>query len=155
MTVVENQAGQATGDGASADRGRHGPQLQVRVYYEDTDAGGVVYHTNYIKYFERARTEWLRSLGFTQSQLLLAERVLFSVVSLSTQFRRPARLDDALTVRTRAELAGGASVRFLQEVWRDGANPELLATGDVMVACIDAGSFRPRRLPESLRKELV
>lgn len=151
MTGFAKQAGDARG----TDGGAWGYALPVRVYYEDTDAGGVVYHTNYIKYFERARTEWLRSLGFAQSELLRSEGVLFSVVSLATEFRRPARLDDALTVRTKAELAGGASVRFLQEVWRDGTNPELLATGDVKVACIDAGSFRPRRLPDSLRKELA
>ena len=127
----------------------------VRVYYEDTDAGGVVYHTNYIKYFERARTEWLRSLGFSQLRLAREERVLFSVVSLATEFRRPARLDDTLEVRSSAELSGGASVHFAQEIWRDGAEPELLATGQVRVACIDADTFRPRRLPDTLRKELT
>jgi acyl-CoA thioester hydrolase len=127
----------------------------VRVYYEDTDAGGVVYHTNYIKYFERARTEWLRSLGYSQAVMVGADGVLFSVVSLTTEFRRPARLDDALTVRTRATLGGGASVHFVQEIWRDGDTPELLASGEVRVACIDAGSFKPRRLPEPLRKEFA
>jgi acyl-CoA thioester hydrolase len=128
---------------------------QVRAYYEDTDAGGVVYHTNYIKYFERARTEWLRSLGYSQARMAGEERVLFSVVSLTTEFRRPARLDDLLEVRCTAELAGGASVNFKQEIWRDGATPELLAAGQVRVACIDADSFKPRRLPASLRKELT
>jgi len=127
----------------------------VRVYYEDTDAGGVVYHTNYIKYFERARTEWLRSLGYSQARLIRDDGVLFSVVSLSTEYRRPARLDDQLMVRTTAELAGGASVLFEQEIWREGEAPELLAKGVVKVACIDADSFRPRRLPDSLRKELA
>jgi acyl-CoA thioester hydrolase len=127
----------------------------VRVYYEDTDAGGVVYHTNYLKYFERARTEWLRSLGFSQARLAQEEGVLFTVVSLSTEFRRPARLDDLLVVRSTAELAGAASVHFTQEIWRDGESPELLATGAVKVACIDAAVFRPRRLPDTLRKELA
>jgi acyl-CoA thioester hydrolase len=127
----------------------------VRVYYEDTDAGGVVYHTNYLKYFERARTEWLRSLGFSQARLAQEEGVLFTVVSLSTEFRRPARLDDMLDVRSTAELAGAASVHFTQEIWRDGESPELLASGVVKVACLDAAAFRPRRLPDTLRKELA
>jgi len=127
----------------------------VRVYYEDTDAGGVIYHTNYIKYFERARTEWLRSLGFSQARLAQEEGVLFTVVNLSTDFKRPGRLDDELVVRSMAELAGAASVHFSQEIWRDGESPQLLATGTVKVACIDATAFRPRRLPDSLRKELA
>lgn len=130
-------------------------QWPVRVYYEDTDAGGVVYHANYIKYFERARTEWLRSLGHSQAHLVQEDGVLFSVVELSTLFRRPARLDDALVVRTAAELAGGASVRFMQEIWREGEAPELLATGVVRVVCIDARTFRPRRLPDTLRKDMT
>lgn len=127
----------------------------VRVYYEDTDAGGVVYHTNYIKYFERARTEWLRGLGFSQARLAREEGVLFTVVNLTTDFKRPARLDDELVVRCTAELAGAASVHFSQEIWRTGDPPELLAAGAVKVACIDATAFRPRRLPDSLRKELA
>jgi acyl-CoA thioester hydrolase len=127
----------------------------VRVYYEDTDAGGVVYHTNYIKYFERARTEWLRALGFSQEQLATQAGVLFTVVNLTTDFRRPARLDDQLEVRSTAELAGAASVNFSQEIWRTGASPELLASGTVKVACVDATAFRPCRLPDLLRKELA
>jgi acyl-CoA thioester hydrolase len=125
----------------------------VRVYYEDTDAGGVVYHTNYIKYFERARTEWLRHLGHSQVQLAQAEGLLFSVVELDTAFHRPARLDDALVVRSTVELAGRASVLFRQEIRRGSAEGELLASGRVKVACIDAAAFRPRRLPEWLLKE--
>ena len=74
----------------------------VRVYYEDTDAGGVVYHTNYLKFFERARTEWLRSLGYSQASLASTEGVLFTVVSLGTEYHRPARLDDQLLVRSTA-----------------------------------------------------
>ena len=127
----------------------------VRVFYEDTDAGGVVYHTNYIKYFERGRTEWLRALGYAQGRLAEEQRVLFTVVSLAIEYRRPARLDDLLQVRTTAELGGAASVNFKQEIWRDGATPELLATGQVLVACIDADSFKPRRLPDTMRKDFI
>ncbi len=128
---------------------------RLRAYYEDTDAGGVVYHTNYLKFFERARTEWLRSLGFSQARMAVEEGVLFSVVELTTQFRRPARLDDALEVRSTVALGGGASVNFQQAIWREGATPELLATGVVRVACIDSKTFKPRRLPEPLRKEFA
>ena len=129
--------------------------LPVRVYWADTDAGGVVYHSNYLDYCERARTEWLRELGFSQQRLATTEQVLFTVVHLSIDFRRPARLDDLLGVRSRAELTGGATVEFMQEVWRDEPAPELLATVQVRVACVDAASFKPRRLPVSLREELA
>jgi acyl-CoA thioester hydrolase len=116
----------------------------VRVYYEDTDAGGVVYHTGYIRYFERARTEWLRARGVSQQRLVQEEGVLFTVVDLSIQYRRAARLDDLLEVVTHAVVAG-ASVLFDQAV--QGAGGELLAAGQVRVACVDARSFKPRRLP--------
>ena len=130
-------------------------EWSLRVYYEDTDAGGVVYHTNYIKYFERARTEWLRTLGYSQASLSRDEGVVFSVVSVTTRFLLPARLDDELTVRTQATLAGGASVNFEQEIRRGAAGSELLASGEVLVACVDATTFKPRRLPDLLRKELI
>ena len=130
-------------------------EWSLRVYYEDTDAGGVVYHTNYIKYFERARTEWLRSLGYSQASLSRNEGVVFSVVSLTTRFHRPARLDDELTIRTLAKLAGGASVNFEQEIRLLGLGGDLLATGEVLVACVDSTTFKPRRLPDLLRKELT
>ncbi|MEP7313765.1 MAG: tol-pal system-associated acyl-CoA thioesterase [Pseudomonadota bacterium] len=130
-------------------------QWSLRVYYEDTDAGGVVYHTNYIKYFERARTEWLRTLGFSQAALSSEAGVVFSVVSLTTRFHLPARLDDELIVRTHAKLAGGASVNFKQEIRRQTSGEELLASGEILVACVDATTFKPRRLPELLRKELT
>ena len=127
----------------------------VRVYYEDTDAGGVVYHTNYIKYFERARTEWLRNIGHSQARLAKEEGLLFSVVELDTAFHRPARLDDALVVRSTVESAGRASVLFRQAVHRDSPEGELLASGSVKVACIDAAAFRPRRLPDWLLEVLA
>jgi acyl-CoA thioester hydrolase len=118
------------------------------VYYEDTDAGGVVYHTGYIRYFERARTEWLRSLGFSQQRLVQEENVLFTVVDLAIHYRRPARLDDLLEIITRAEIAG-ASVLFKQAA--QGPDGQLLAEGEVRVACVDARTFRPRRLPGFLQ----
>lgn len=123
----------------------------VRVYYEDTDAGGVVYHASYLCYLERARTEWLRTLGHAQARMKEEDSLVFTVVSLQLDFLRPAKLDDQLIVRSRAQLSGGASVQFAQEIWREG---EVLLTGQVRVACLDAQSFRPRRLPASLREVL-
>jgi acyl-CoA thioester hydrolase len=124
----------------------------VRVYYEDTDAGGVVYHASYLRYLERARTEWLRSLGYSQATLKAEDSLLFTVVSMQLDFLRPARLDDLLCVRSYASLAGGASVAFEQEILR-GESERLLAA-QVRVACLDSASFRPRRLPASLREKL-
>ena len=123
----------------------------VRVYYEDTDAGGVVYHASYLCYLERARTEWLRTLGHAQARMKEEDSLVFTVVSLQLDFLRPAKLDDQLIVRSRAQLSGGASVQFAQEIWREG---EVLLTGQVRVACLDARTFRPRRLPASLREVL-
>jgi acyl-CoA thioester hydrolase len=129
-------------------------QWPVRVYYEDTDAGGVVYHTSYIRFFERARTEWLRELGFTQSKLNGEHHLIFSVVSLAVQYHSPARLDDLLTVTLTAQSTGGATVDFKQSIVRQ-SGATTLASGEVRVACLDSVTFRPRRLPEDLRKELV
>jgi len=123
----------------------------VRVYWEDTDAGGVVYHASYIRYFERGRTEWLRALGWSQAQLAEEQKVLFSVVNLQIQYHRPARLDDLLETVTRARIAGGASLQFDQQLRRDG---ELVTSCTVLVACVDAASFTPRRLPPVLRTRI-
>lgn len=123
----------------------------VRVYYEDTDAGGVVYHASYLCYLERARTEWLRALGYSQARLRQEESLVFTVVAMTLDFLKPARLDDLLLVRSRARLAGGASVEFTQEILRDA---ERLLSATVRVACLDAASFRPRRLPQALRGSL-
>jgi acyl-CoA thioester hydrolase len=124
----------------------------VRVYWEDTDAGGVVYHASYIRYFERARSEWLRTLGWSQAQLAEEQKVLFSVVNLQIHYQRPARLDDLLEVVTHARIAGGASLEFDQQLQRDG---EVVAGGCVLVACVDATSFKPRRLPPTLRTRIA
>jgi acyl-CoA thioester hydrolase len=120
----------------------------IRVYYEDTDAGGVVYHTGYIQYFERARTEWLRSLGYSQQRLAQEESVLFTVVDLTMHYRRPARLDDLLEIVSTAAPAG-ASLQFRQVALEAGG--EVLAEGQVRVACVDTRTMRPRRLPGFLR----
>ncbi len=127
--------------------------LPVRVYYEDTDAGGVVYHTGYIRFFERARTEWLRSLGYSQAKLAEEVGVLFTVVELTIRFIKPARLDDLLTVSARAGVSGRASLHFDQEVRNESGM--LLADGRVRVACVDARTFKPCRLPADLAARIA
>ena len=119
-----------------------------RVYWEDTDGGGIVYYANYLRFLERARTEWLRSLGFSQLKLAEDPGVLFAVVSLNIEYRRPAKLDDELLISCEPAIEGAASVRFVQRIYR-GAD-ELLVEASVRVACIDARTLRPKRLPDFL-----
>lgn len=123
----------------------------VRVYYEDTDSGGVVYHANYLKYMERARTEWLRQLGFEQDQLRNEQNVLFAVHSMRLNFRRPARFNDQLLVRSTLLQTSGASMQFEQQVLRDAAS---LCEATVKVACLNAESFQPCPLPNSILTEM-
>ena len=119
----------------------------ARVYWEDTDGGGIVYYANYLRFLERARTEWLRSLGYSQRALASDPGIVFAVVSVSVQYRRPARLDDELTVTCEPELERAATLRFTQRILRA---EEALVTAQVRVACVDARTLRPRRLPEAL-----
>ncbi|MDG4553997.1 MAG: tol-pal system-associated acyl-CoA thioesterase [Candidatus Competibacter sp.] len=126
----------------------------VRVYYEDTDSGGVVYYANYLKFMERARTEWLRARGFEQDALLRDRQVLFAVRTLSVDYHRPARFNDLLEVVSRIAEAGGASLTFAQSI-RRADSTEVLCGARVKVACIDAENFRARRLPRQLMREIV
>ena len=123
----------------------------VRVYYEDTDSGGVVYHSNYLKYMERARTEWLRARGNSQNRLQAQEGVIFVVTRMNIEFLKPARIDDLLAVRARIRHSGGASLAFEQSI--SAETGELICRADVEVACLDARTFRPKRLPASMRPE--
>ena len=116
----------------------------ARVYWEDTDGSGIVYYANYLRFLERARTEWLRALGHSQAQLAVQRGIVFSVVSITVNYRRPARLDDALAITCEPRAEGRASLRFVQQVRR---GEELLADADVRVACLDAATLRPKRLP--------
>jgi acyl-CoA thioester hydrolase len=118
--------------------------IPVRVYYEDTDAGGVVYHSNYLNFMERARTEWLRSLGFEQDELLRSHGVIFAVSSVDIVFHKPARFNELLTVTMALARRGAASLTLEQQVLR-GA--EALASGSVRIACIDAQRFVPVAIP--------
>ena len=117
----------------------------VRVYYEDTDAGGIVYYANYLKFYERARTEWLRSLGIDQQTLRDEHGAIFVVRSANIDYRASARLDDEVTLTLNVEKLGGASVHFTQQAWRGDT---LLSSADVKVGCVDAATMRPRSLPD-------
>jgi acyl-CoA thioester hydrolase len=119
----------------------------VRVYWEDTDAGGIVFYANYLKYFERARTEWLRSLGHAQEAMRAEAGVMFIVTDTSVRYRRPARLDDLLDVTVQVQHAGRAQLTVAQQAWR-GA--ELIAEGTIRIGCVDAGTYRPQRIPTSM-----
>jgi len=126
----------------------------ARVYWEDTDGGGIVYYANYLRFLERARTEWLRQLGHSQQRLVREEGILFTVVSLEIEYRAPARLDDELEVSCEPQPQGPASLTFAQSIWRraPGAERELLAVASVRVACVDARTLRLRRLPAFLKE---
>jgi len=126
----------------------------VRVYYEDTDTGGVVFYANYLKFFERARTEWLRAAGVSQQAMVEAERVMFVVKSTAVDYHAPARLDDELKLTVTVERLGRASVQFFQEAWRLGAEPRLLASGRIKVGCVDVAGFRPSPIPGTVRARL-
>ncbi|MES2300053.1 MAG: tol-pal system-associated acyl-CoA thioesterase [Pseudomonadota bacterium] len=116
----------------------------VRVYYEDTDAGGIVFYANYLKFFERARTEWLRAAQVGQHDLLQEHGAIFVVRRTSVDYHAPARLDDELRLTLQIEKLGSASVQFLQQAWRGDT---LLTSAAVKVGCVDAASLRPRALP--------
>lgn len=118
----------------------------VRVYYEDTDSGGVVYYANYLKFMERARTECLRALGFEQDRLRTEQGVLFTVHSVQVNFHKPARFNDALEVSAAVSEQRRASLMFDQQVRREGES-SILCSGKIRIACVDAGSFRPSPIP--------
>ncbi|NCC28408.1 MAG: tol-pal system-associated acyl-CoA thioesterase [Gammaproteobacteria bacterium] len=126
----------------------------VRVYYEDTDAGGVVFYANYLKFMERARTEWLRAVGYEQHALRERCGILFAVRSVAIDYRAPARLDDCLSVTSRLMRAGGASLEFDQQVMRD-RDGTCCCRASVKIACLHADTLRPARLPSDLLSELL
>ena len=124
----------------------------IRVYWEDTDAGGIVFYANYLKFFERARTEWLRTLGVHQQQLRETTGAIFVVSDTAVKYHRSARLDDLLSVTVQVAEAGRASMRLTQQALRDG---ELLAEGDIRIGCVDAGTLRPRRIPTEILERIA
>jgi acyl-CoA thioester hydrolase len=125
-------------------------QIVQRIYWEDTDAGGVVYYANYLKFMERCRTEWLRHLGVNQHQLRLERRLQFAIASVTVDFLLPAVLDDEITVTAELQRLGGATIEFKQTIWR--ANVQLIDAG-TRVACLDSDSLKPRAIPKDLFTE--
>jgi acyl-CoA thioester hydrolase len=133
-------------------------RFQLRVYWEDTDAGGVVFYANYLKFFERARTEWLRSLGHQQEQMRAETGVVFIVTDTTVRYVRPARLDDLIAVTVDVKHAGRAQMTIAQQAWRqsaDGTAEELLAEGTIRIGCVDAGTFKPQRIPNSIAESFL
>lgn len=122
----------------------------VRVYYEDTDAGGVVYYANYLRFFERARTEMLRTMGYEQDQLM-AEGIIFVVRSIQVDYLIPARFNEQLQVSADLSLIKKASFDFEQQITR---GDEILCRGMVRIACLDAQTMRPKAIPEKLQEQL-
>jgi len=143
----------------------------VRVYYEDTDNGGVVYYANYLKYMERARTEWLRSLGLEQDSLIKEEGIIFAVRTVQVDYLKPALFNQLLSVSAEIIETGKASLTFKQEVVLDkneNKNPitkgeeseadsqdQVLCRGQIKIACLDANSMRPCAIPDPVRKEIL
>jgi acyl-CoA thioester hydrolase len=125
------------------------------VYYEDTDSGGVVYYANYLKFMERARTEWMRSLGIEQDRLASDPGIVFVVRSASVDFLRPAVFNDLLRVRSRVAQARRASLVFDHEILSMAGSDDPLCRGRVKVACVDADGFRPRPIPRMILAEIV
>lgn len=126
----------------------------VRVYYEDTDAGGVVYHANYLKFLERARTEWLRHLGYEQDDLRRHFGVLFLVTALKLDYHKPARFNDALVVSVRILRKRRASLTFAQAVYRPDTDHVLLCSAEVTAVCVNSESFKPQPWPREIAAEL-
>jgi acyl-CoA thioester hydrolase len=125
----------------------------ARVYWEDTDGGGIVYYANYLRFLERARTEWLRSLGHSQQELAQTTGILFAVAGLSVEYRRPARLDDELIITCEPRSERATVMCFSQRIYRGsatGAADNLLVEADVRVVCVDKQTLKPKRLPDFL-----
>lgn len=119
----------------------------VRVYYEDTDAGGVVFYANYLKFFERARTEFLRAAGFEQDRLMQEAEIIFVVRSVAVDYLKPARFNDLLDVTASVSEAKKTSFSFTQQVKRQG---EILSQGNIRIACLDINTMRPKVIPSEI-----
>jgi acyl-CoA thioester hydrolase len=119
--------------------------IPVRIYYEDTDTGGVVYYANYLRFMERARTDWLRAQGFEQTALADEHQIVLAVKQANIKYIKPARLDDSLEVSAKITRIGSASITFNQQVSRAR---ELLCDGEVRIVCLDTITFRPKAIPE-------
>lgn len=132
--------------------------IPIRVYYEDTDAGGVVYYANYLKFLERCRSEWLRASGHDQTDLLRDPGIAFVVRTLNLHYRKPARLDEQLSVRLAVEALGRSQITFRQSICRanlaQAGEWDELVGGLVQIACVNSTSFKPVSIPVFLRTQL-
>jgi len=124
----------------------------IRVYYEDTDAGGVVFYANYLKFLERARTEMLRDMGFEQDQLIAEQKLIFVVRSVQIDYLAPARFNDALEATAQVTQAKKVSLNFEQTVTRNG---DVLCKGNVRIACLDPTTMKPKAIPDNLLQKLL
>jgi len=124
---------------------------QVRVYYEDTDSGGVVYHSNYLKFMERARTEWLRHLGFEHTAINDAFKVIFVVHSMQIEFKQPAKFNELLTITSELGKVGRGSFEFLQKIMK---NNQLLVQAQVKLACVSMLTFKPVAVPRPILQKI-
>ena len=123
--------------------------LPVRIYFEDTDSGGVVYHSNYLKFMERARTEWLRSVGIDQHYLKQHDHIMFVVHRIDIQYKLPARFNDDLIVKSKLKDIGSSKIEFRQMIYREN---EMLIDASVDIACIDSEKFKPVRIPSTIKE---
>jgi len=126
----------------------------VRVYYEDTDLGGVVYYANYLRFMERARTEWLRNLGVDQTRLLEDRGLIFVIVSAEVRYIQPARFNDLLQVAVQLDGRRRTVMDFVQEIRHETLDGDLLSQGRVQAACVEADNFRPRPIPADIVERL-
>jgi acyl-CoA thioester hydrolase len=126
--------------------------LTVRVYYEDTDMGGVVFYANYLKFMERGRTEWLRAVGVNQSELAAQEQRGFMVTELDIRYLKPARLDDLLQIESAITRMGRASLHFHQRICRNG---ELLTESNIQICCVETVNMRVAAIPQSVRTKFA
>ena len=129
-------------------------EFPIRVYWEDTDAGGIVFYANYLKFFERARTEWLRHLGIEQQALREATGGMFVVVETQLKYHKPAQLDDLLSVNASLLSKGRSSLIITQQAWRQAAQPMLLCEGTIRIGWVQAASLKPDRIPSSILERL-
>ena len=130
-------------------------EFPIRVYWEDTDAGGIVFYANYLKFFERARTEWLRHLGIEQQALREATGGMFVVVETQLKYHKPAQLDDLLTVNASSLSKGRSSLVIAQQAWRKVGEPVLLCEGTIRIGWVQAASLKPDRIPPSILERLI
>ncbi len=134
-------------------------QLPIRIYYEDTDAGGIVYYANYLKFMERARTEWLREMGYEQDQLRDEYGMIFVVRAVNIEYFKPALFNDLLSVTVSIADLGKTHITCQQQVYKpvadSGAENELITEATIGLVCIDAKRFRPKRIPDALRENFV